>query len=159
MAGDPPAMPSAYQRSRRMCHACTCATTSRTFRSREDPANSSVRRSAGSESMRSINAANSTSLRSRSPEWVYVTRSPYPPMPASVSAAAPGPGTEPLEGPGRHDAVRRHPGALRALCAVIDERELSRSMGIGVDREEAAQLEGERQQLIGRVLPLRTGVD
>lgn len=52
-----------------------------------------------------------------------------------------------------------HSEALRPGRAVGEEVELTRRVGVGVDAEEAARLERERDELVGRVAALGSGVD
>ena len=54
---------------------------------------------------------------------------------------------------------RGTPSACDAGGAVVEEVQLAGRVGVGVDREQAPDLDRQRQQVVGRVLPLRTAVD
>ena len=61
--------------------------------------------------------------------------------------------------PGVDDPVRVDAGGLGALGAVPEEVELARGVGVGVDREQAAEVARQLEQLGRRVAALGPGVD
>src|SRR3954453_4117109 len=61
--------------------------------------------------------------------------------------------------PRRDDSFRRHAVRRRTGGPVVEEVELPRRVRVAVDREQAAQLERQVQQVVGRVAALRTPVD
>src|SRR5699024_880339 len=89
-----------------------------------------------------------------------------PRMPASVlrgprgdGSGAPRPGPEPVDLPRRDDPLLRDPEPFGALGAVGLHLQLPGGVGVGVDREEAAGLQGQLAEVVGWGAPLGAGVD
>src|SRR5882762_10245437 len=70
-----------------------------------------------------------------------------------------GPLEQLIGGPRVHDPVDGHPGLDRLVGAVRLPLQLTGRVGIRVDREPAADLDGEREQVVRRVEAFRSGVD
>src|SRR5438309_1558146 len=64
-----------------------------------------------------------------------------------------------IGGPRVHDPVDGHPGLDRLVGAVRLPLQLTGRVGIRIDREPAAHLDGEREQVVRRVEAFRSGVD
>src|SRR5699024_8195642 len=74
-------------------------------------------------------------------------------------SGAPRPGPEPVDLPRRDDPLLRDPEPFGALGAVGLHLQLPGGVGVGVDREEAAGLQGQLDEVVGWVAPLGAGVD
>ena len=68
-------------------------------------------------------------------------------------------GQQALHRPRVEDALGRHAAFRRPGAAVVEPVELPGRVRVGVDREQAAGLDGQAQQPLRRVEPLRPGVD
>ena len=74
---------------------------------------------------------------------------------ASPQRPGAGPLQQAVQGPGGDDPLRRHAVAFRPLGTVLQEIELARGVGVAVDAEEAAGVEGQLDQGARRVLAFR----
>ncbi len=63
------------------------------------------------------------------------------------------------ERPRRDDALDRDAEALGPRRALVDQPQLTGRVRVGVDREQASALQCQRDEVVGRVLALRPGVD
>src|ERR1700722_13840797 len=70
-----------------------------------------------------------------------------------------GPGQELLHGACVHDALRRYPDGCSLLATEALPFELSGRVGIGVDRHQAVQGQGEVEQVVRRIETLWSGID
>src|SRR5215475_737159 len=79
--------------------------------------------------------------------------------PGVLESVVAGPGDEIVRGPGVDDAVGRHAAQRRTDAAIVEPVQLSRCVGVGVDREPAAGLERLAQQPLRRVEAIGPAVD
>src|SRR6476620_9547664 len=82
-----------------------------------------------------------------------------PQQPREGRPSALRPGAHLVDRPRRDDAFGRDAEALGALAAERLHVELAWGVGVGVDGEEAAEVAGQLDELVGRVAPFGPGVD
>ena len=70
-----------------------------------------------------------------------------------------GPLQQPIQRPGGDDPLGGYPVRGRALGTVLQEIQLARRMGVAVDAEQTAGIEGQPDQLVRRILPFGAGID